>query len=94
MSNLASIYSQQGRTTEAEELEPQVLEAMKRVLSAEHPHTLTVMDNLAMTYGQQGRAKEAVLLHRVVESRKRVLSAEHPHTLMTVLFIDLCAPLD
>jgi hypothetical protein len=51
------------------------MEARKRVLGAEHPDTLTSMDNLALTYGDQGRWMEAEdLVLRVMETmKKRVL---------------------
>ncbi|PVH98647.1 hypothetical protein DM02DRAFT_530734, partial [Periconia macrospinosa] len=38
---------------EAEELEVQVMETIKRVLGAEHPSTLTSMDSLASTYSKR-----------------------------------------
>src|SRR6266516_3644333 len=59
MANLASTYREQGRWTEAEELQVQVMEIRKRVLGQEHPDTLTSMSNLASTYREQGRWTEA-----------------------------------
>ncbi|RDK41730.1 hypothetical protein M752DRAFT_319773 [Aspergillus phoenicis ATCC 13157] len=50
MANLASIYWNQGRLKEAEELEVQVLELRKRVLGPEHPDTLASMANLAFAW--------------------------------------------
>ena len=47
MANLASTYRNQGRWTQAEELEMQVMETRKRVLKAEHSDTLISMNNLA-----------------------------------------------
>ncbi|CAN9082589.1 unnamed protein product [Alternaria alternata] len=74
-----------GRYEEAEELEVQVLQTRKRVLSDEHPHTLTSMNNLAATYRYQGRWQEAEELGvQVMKTRKRVLSDEHPHTLTSM----------
>jgi len=61
------------------------METTKRVLSDEHPHTLTSMANLASTYRNQGRWNEAKKLEvQVIETRKRVLSDEHPHTLTSM----------
>ena len=41
----------EGRTlNEAEQLEVQVLEMTKKLLGAEHPDTLSSMENLATTY--------------------------------------------
>jgi len=64
MNNLASTYRNQGRWTEAEELEVQVMETRRRVLSPEHPDTLTSMNNLASTYRNQGRWAEAEVARR------------------------------
>jgi hypothetical protein len=50
MSNLASMYSSQGRWKEAEPLEIQVIETRKRVQEEEHLDTLISMANLASTY--------------------------------------------
>jgi tetratricopeptide (TPR) repeat protein len=79
-----TLYSD-GRYKEAEELQVQVMQARKRVLSDEHPHTLTTMAHLAATYRDQGRWKEAEELQvQVMQTRKRVLSDEHPHTLSSM----------
>jgi hypothetical protein len=82
MANLASTYRNQGRWKEAEELEVQVMETRKRVLGAEHPNTLTSMNNFAFTLKEQGRNIEAIkLMTECVQLRIRVSGAEHPHTL-------------
>ena len=74
-----------GRYNEAEMSFMQVMETRKRVLGAEHPHTLVSMGSLASTYRNQGRWKEAEELDiQVTEARKRVLGAEHPHTLISM----------
>ncbi|KAF2458012.1 hypothetical protein BDY21DRAFT_21377 [Lineolata rhizophorae] len=44
---IGSVYYQEDRWTEAEELDVQVMETKKRVLGREHPFTLTSMNNLA-----------------------------------------------
>ncbi|KAK7177485.1 kinesin light chain [Paraphaeosphaeria sporulosa] len=74
-----------GRYEEAEELQVQVMQTMKRVLGDEHPDTLTRMANLASTYWNQGRWKEAEELEvQVVQTMKRVLGDEHPDTLSSM----------
>jgi tetratricopeptide (TPR) repeat protein len=79
-----ALYSD-GRYEEAEELQVQVMETSKRVLSDEHPDTLISMANLASTYSNQGRWKEAEELQlQVTETMKRVLSDEHPNTLTSM----------
>jgi tetratricopeptide (TPR) repeat protein len=61
------------------------MERIERVLGAEHPDTLTSMNNLALTYRNQGRWKEAEELNvQVMEMRKRVLGTEHPDTLTSM----------
>ncbi|CAN9176515.1 unnamed protein product [Alternaria alternata] len=80
----ATLYNE-GRWEEAEELQVQVMETMKRVLTDEHPDTLTSMGNLASTYRNQGRWKEAEELEvQVMQTRKRVLTDEHPDTLTSM----------
>ncbi|KAN0083774.1 kinesin light chain 3 [Elaphomyces granulatus] len=59
MASLASTYWNQGRGTEAEKLDVQVMETSKTVLGSEHPDTLTSMASLATTYQYQGRWTEA-----------------------------------
>ncbi|KAF1836479.1 kinesin light chain [Decorospora gaudefroyi] len=71
----------QGRWKEAEELQVQVMQTMRRVLSDEHPNTLTIMANLAGTYRKQGRWKEALtLMERCFQLREQVLGEQHPDT--------------
>ncbi len=41
-------------------------EAWQRVLGAEHPNTLTSLNNLALAIQEQGKAAEAETLHRQV----------------------------
>ncbi|KAJ5632319.1 P-loop containing nucleoside triphosphate hydrolase protein [Penicillium lividum] len=81
MSDLASIYCNQGRWKEAEDLQVQVLEITKLVFGLEHPITLTSMNNLSMTYRDLGRRKEAEDLQvQVLEIRKQILGPEHSDT--------------
>jgi tetratricopeptide (TPR) repeat protein len=85
MANLASTYRNQGRWTEAEKLNVQVMEIRKIVLGPEHPDTLTSMANLASTYRNQGRWTEAEKLFvQAMETSKRVLGPEHPDTLTSM----------
>jgi len=59
IANLASTYRNQGRWTEAEKLQVQVMETSKKVLGDEHPSTSTSIANLALTYWNQRRWTEA-----------------------------------
>tara|TARA_R110002003_G_scaffold136_2_gene12610 strand:+ start:979 stop:1368 length:390 start_codon:yes stop_codon:yes gene_type:complete len=61
------------------------MQTMKRMLTDEHPDTLTSMACLASTYWNQGRWKEAEELEvQVMETSKRVLTDEHPATLTSM----------
>jgi hypothetical protein len=62
MANLASTLWNQGRWTEAEKIEVQVMETRKRVLGDEHPNTLTSMANLASTLYSASRSCKIELL--------------------------------
>ena len=59
----------------------QVMERSKKKLGADHPDTLTSMNNLAHTWKGQGKDKEAFIL--MSECAKLVaikLGPKHPHT--------------
>ena len=78
------LYSD-GQYNEAEVPFLEVAERRKKVLSTEHPDTLTSMGNLASTYMNHGRWKEAEELDvQVIEIRKRVLGKEHLDTLTSM----------
>jgi tetratricopeptide (TPR) repeat protein len=84
-SKCATALLSDGRYKEAEELFVQVMQARKRGLTDEHPHTLTSMNNLALTYMNQGRLREAEeLFVQVMQTMKRLLTDEHPHTLTSM----------
>ena len=58
-----------------------MLDISRRVLGAEHPDTLTSMNNLAATLRAQGDLAGARgLQEQVLDLSRRVLGAEHPHT--------------
>ena len=57
----------------AENLEVQVMDKRKKVLGAEHPHTLYSMTNIARTYKDQGRWNDAKKIWlEVVNIKKRI----------------------
>ena len=78
MGNLASMYRNQGRWKEAEQLEVQVMETSLRVLGNEHPDTLTRMANLAFTLKDKGLIRKAVsLIESCYKLRVLVLGSQH-----------------
>jgi tetratricopeptide (TPR) repeat protein len=85
LGQLASIYWSQGRWTEEEKIEIEVLETSRRVLGREHPDTLRSMSNLALTYKNQGRWPEAEKIQiEELATCRRVLGNEHPETLISM----------
>ncbi|KAK3985963.1 kinesin light chain [Cladorrhinum sp. PSN332] len=75
----------QGRWEEAEKLDVQVMETRKTKLGADHPSTLTSMNNLAFTWKSQGRHSDALaLMEECAQARQRLLGAEHPDTLSSL----------
>ncbi len=57
------------------------METRKTKLGADHPHTLTSMNNLAFTWKGQGRHTDALtLMEDCARARQRVLGADHPYT--------------
>ena len=61
------------------------LAALRRLLGAEHPATLTSMNNLAGTLHSQGDLAGARQLQEtLLAARRRVLGAEHPDTLASM----------
>ncbi len=72
--SLAMTHSKQGREDAAEELEAQVMEIRKDKLEADHPDTLTSMNNLTSTIKDPGPVAEAIsLLFDCVRLQERVL---------------------
>jgi hypothetical protein len=56
--------------------------SLKTVLGAEHPDTLTSMNNLALVLIHQGKYEQAEEMHRkALGLRETVLGAEHLDTL-------------
>jgi len=78
---LSTHYANQGHWKEAEELQVAVLETTKRVLSEEHPSTLTGMAHHAFIWKAHGRNAKAVnLLEQCIRLRSQILGVDHPHT--------------
>ena len=85
MGNLATTYQNLGKYTEAEKLEIQVLDARRRILGVEHPHTILAMDNLAATLKCLGKYTEAEqLVIQAQEVKRRVPESESPYIVVDV----------
>ena len=56
------------------------LAMLRKKLGADHPSTLTIMNNLAFTWKEQGRDAEAVgLMKECVRLQQWILGADHRH---------------
>ncbi|KAF2647025.1 hypothetical protein K491DRAFT_615367, partial [Lophiostoma macrostomum CBS 122681] len=74
-------YRNQGRWEAAEALEVEVMETRKTKLGADHPDTLTSMNNLAHTWKGQGSTSKAIsLIKHCCERQAVVLGPQHPNT--------------
>src|SRR6202522_1812749 len=83
--NFGLVMMDAGDWNNAEKLFVQGLDMRKKLLGAEHPHTLRSMGNLASTYWNQGRWNEAEQLEvQVMDMSKKLLGAEHPDTLRSM----------
>ncbi|MEA5544236.1 tetratricopeptide repeat protein, partial [Limnoraphis robusta CCNP1324] len=79
LNNLASLYSSQGRYTEAEPLYRRSLAILEKALGTEHPDVANSLNNLANLYESQGRFNEAEPLYqRSLAILEKVLGTEHP----------------
>jgi predicted Zn-dependent protease len=75
------VYQAETKYAQAEPLLLQGLEARRRVLGAEHPQTIAVMNNLAELYRRAGKPAEAeTLFTQVLGLRRRILGPDHPNT--------------
>lgn len=82
---LAELYYDCGRWTEAEKLQMRVMEVKIRELGERHPDTLASMERLASTYRIRGLWTDAEKLQvRVQEARTKELGEEHPDTLNSI----------
>ncbi|KAI0506293.1 P-loop containing nucleoside triphosphate hydrolase protein [Xylaria bambusicola] len=74
-----------GQWHEAHKMAEDAIEVRMQIFGADHPDTLTSMNNLASIFWNQGRWEEAEKLEvEVLEIRKRKLGADHPDTLTSM----------
>ena len=64
LSNLALLYSRQGRDTEAEPLLKQALAIDVEFLGPQHPDVATDLNNLGVLYHAQGKHAKAEALYK------------------------------
>jgi hypothetical protein len=89
MGNLASTLWNQGRWEEAEKFQVQVMETLQTKLGADHPDTLTSMNNLAYTWNSMDKKTKARdLMQTCIHLREINLGVDHPDTRSSVLALD------
>jgi hypothetical protein len=77
--NLAAVYRDAWRTTEAIQLLEKTLADQERVLGPDHPDSLVSRANLAAVYRTVGRIAEATALYETtLADCERVLGPDHP----------------
>ena len=82
MNNLASLYDNQGKYSEAEPLYLDALEMRKRLFTGDHPNVASSLNNLALLYNNQGKYSEAEPLYiDALAICERVLDNNHPNTI-------------
>ena len=65
------------------------METRKTKLGADHPDTLTSMNNLAWTWKHQNRPEKALeLMIEVVQLSKRIVGSNHPNTRASIYTLD------
>ncbi|OAG08352.1 uncharacterized protein CC84DRAFT_1162318 [Paraphaeosphaeria sporulosa] len=65
------------------------METRKTKLGADHPDTLTSMNNLAFTWKSLGWTVKAIyLMQQCVQRREQVLGASYPHYLSSLLILE------
>jgi tetratricopeptide (TPR) repeat protein len=79
LNNLALLYHNQGRYSEAEPLYLDALKMRRRLFTNDHPDVASSLNNLALLYHNQGKYSEAELLYlEALEMTKRLFTGDHP----------------
>ncbi|KAJ5899929.1 hypothetical protein N7495_004673 [Penicillium taxi] len=82
---LGSLYRNQGKLKEAEEMYQRALAGYEKVLGPDHTSTLDTVNNFGLLYSDQGRLKEAEkMFHRALAGYEKALGPDHTSTLDTV----------
>jgi tetratricopeptide (TPR) repeat protein len=86
--NLAKLYRDQGRYTDAEPLLKRSIAITQKVLGPDHPAVAESLDNLAGLYGDQGRHADALpLFKRSLAIRVKALGSDHPDVAMSLTYL-------
>jgi tetratricopeptide (TPR) repeat protein len=79
LNNLANLYYNQGKHSEAEPLYLDALEMRRRLFTGDYPDVGNSLNNLALLYHNQGKYSEAELLYLdALEMRRRLFTGDYP----------------
>ena len=79
LNNLAALYDDEGKYSEAEPLYKRSLAIREKVFGPDHPDVANSLNNLAFLYQHQGNDAEAELLYkRSLAIREKTLGPDHP----------------
>ena len=82
---LGTLYHDQGKLAEAEQMFQRALQGYEKALGTEHTSTLDTVHNLGNLYRDQGKLAEAEQMYqRALQGCEKALGAEHTLTLQTV----------
>ena len=74
LNNLAALYRDQGRYSEAEPLHKRALSIQEQVLGPTHPNTAKSLNNVAALYREQGRySSGAISTNAALSIQEQVL---------------------
>jgi tetratricopeptide (TPR) repeat protein len=83
---LGSLYKDQGRLAEAEQMYQQALQGKEKVLGAEHRSTLGTVYNLGNIYSNQGRLAVAEQMYqRALQGYEKALGTDNTSTYIPTL---------
>ena len=79
LNNLANLYYNQGKHSEAEPLYLDALEMRRRLFTGDYPDVGNSLNNLALLYHNQGKYSEAEPLYLdALEMRRRLFTGDYP----------------
>ena len=85
MNNLGSLYADQAKMQEAEEMLQRALVGFEKALGLEHISTLTTVNNLGSLYVDQGKIQKAEeMYNRALKGKMKAQGPDHSATLDTV----------
>ncbi|CAG8982040.1 hypothetical protein HYALB_00013901 [Hymenoscyphus albidus] len=85
VNNLGTLYSNQGKLVEAEQMYQRALQGKEKALGPDHTSTLDTVNNLGTLYSDQGKLVEAEQMYqRALQGKEKALGPDHTSTLDTV----------